>query len=83
MRAIELDAEITADHAIHLKLPNEVRARHARVIVLYETDDDSQAKTKRERGNLDDFLATLPRHKPGRDREEIAAQVEAERASWD
>ena len=25
MRGIELDTEITADHAIHLKLPNEVR----------------------------------------------------------
>jgi hypothetical protein len=34
-------------------------------------------------GNLDDFLVALPRNMLGRDREEIAAQVEAERASWD
>jgi hypothetical protein len=83
MKAIELEAEITADHAIHLKLPHEVRAGRARIIVLYETDEDAQADIHRIRGNLDDFLATLPRNIPGRDREEIAATVEAERASWD
>jgi hypothetical protein len=83
MKAIELEAEITADHAIHLKLPNEVRAGRARIIVLYETDEDAQADIHRTQGNMDDFLATLPRNIPGRNREEIAATVEAERASWD
>jgi hypothetical protein len=83
MKAIELDAEITADHAIHLQLPKEVRAGRARIIVLYETDEDAKAVIEPTRENLDDFLATLPRNAPGRDREEIAARVEAERASWD
>jgi hypothetical protein len=83
MKAIELDAEITADHAIHLKLPNEVRAGRARIIVLYETEENLQAETERALGNLDDFLTALSRNAPGRDREEIAAKIEAERASWD
>ena len=83
MKAIELDAEITADHAIHLKLPKEVRAGRARIIVLYEADEDAHVKGEGEQGNLDDFLTTLPANKPGRDRQEIAAQVEAERAQWD
>jgi hypothetical protein len=83
MKAIELETEITADHAIHLKLPNQVRPGRARVIVLYETDDDTKRQIKRKGGKLDDFLAALPGNTPGRDREEIAAQVEAERASWD
>ncbi len=82
MRAIELEAEITADRAIHLKLPNQVRPGRARIIVLYETDENAQVQIEPKGGNLDDFLATLPRNIPGRDREEIAAQVEAERASW-
>ncbi len=83
MKAIELEAEITPDRAIHLKLPNQVRPGHARIIVLYEADEDAPVEVECTRGNLDDFLATLPRNTPGRDREEIAARVEAERASWD
>jgi len=83
MKAIELDAEITRDHAIHLKLPKEVRAGRARIIVLYESDENAQTEIEPTRGNLDDFLSTLPTNTPGRDREEIAAQVETERASWD
>ncbi len=83
MKANELDAEITADHAIHLNLPNEVRAGRARIIVLYESDDEARFGTEPRHGNLDELLQTLPRNASGRDREEIAAQVEAERASWD
>ena len=82
MKAIELETEITADNTIHLKLPSQVRPGHARIIVLYETDDDVQREIKRPGGNLDDFLATIPRNTPGRDRQEIAARVEAERTSW-
>ncbi len=83
MKAIELETEITADRAIRLKLPNQVRPGRARVIVLCETDEGVQVEIEPAGGNLDDFLATLPRNTLGRDREEIAAQVEAERASWD
>ena len=66
-----------------MQLPKEVRAGRARIIVLYETDEGAKAVIEPTRENLDDFLATLPRNAPGRDREEIAARVEAERASWD
>jgi hypothetical protein len=83
MNAIELDIEITADRAIHLKLPSEARTGRARVIVLYETETSMQADSATVRGNLDAFLATLPKNSAGRDHRSIAAQVEAERASWD
>jgi hypothetical protein len=83
MKAIELETEITEDHTIHLKLPNQVRPGRARIIVLYETDDDARREFEYRSGNLDDFLASLPRNTPGRDRNEIATQIEAERASWD
>ena len=36
MQAIELDAVITKNHEIHLKLPDDVKASHAKVIVMYE-----------------------------------------------
>ncbi|NOT84309.1 MAG: hypothetical protein HOP02_05875 [Methylococcaceae bacterium] len=36
MQAIELNAVITENHEIHLRLPDEVMATHAKVIVIYE-----------------------------------------------
>jgi hypothetical protein len=36
MQAIELTTEIDENQEIHLKLPADVRARAARVVVLYE-----------------------------------------------
>jgi hypothetical protein len=36
MQAIELTTEIDENREIHLKLPADVRARAARVVVLYE-----------------------------------------------
>ena len=83
MLAIEIDTEIAPDRAIHVQLPQGIPATRARVIVLYESDDISRSDPEGQHGNLDDFLAALPRNTLGRDREEIAALVEAERASWD
>jgi hypothetical protein len=83
MKAIELDAEITTDHAIHLTLPEEAPAGPARVIVLYETGSDAQRLGRTSEGNLDEFLNALPKNRPGRARQDIAAQVEAERTSWE
>ena len=83
MLAIEVDTEITPERAIHVQLPQEVRAARARVIVLYEGDDTPRSDTERGHGNLDDLLAALPRNPVGRDRAEIAASVEVERATWD
>jgi hypothetical protein len=83
MKAIELSAEITADHAIHLTLPEEAPAGPARVIVLYETGSDAQRLGPSQEGNLDAFLNALPKNVTGRARHDIAAQVEAERTSWE
>ena len=38
MQAIELSAQITKSHEIHLKLPHNIRAGRAKVIVMYDTD---------------------------------------------
>ncbi len=38
MQAIELSAQITKSHEIHLKLPDHIRAGHAKVIIMYDTD---------------------------------------------
>ena len=38
MQAIELDVVITQHHEIHLKLPDDVIASHAKVIVMYENN---------------------------------------------
>ena len=83
MLAIEMDTEISPDRAIHVQRPQGIPATRARVIVLYESDDISRSDPESQPGTLDDFLATLPLNTLGRDREEIAALVEAERASWD
>ena len=49
MQAIELDAVITQHHEIHLKLPDDVKASHAKVIVMYENSlkDDTKGLTKK------------------------------------
>ncbi len=44
MQAIELDAVITQNHEIHLKLPDDVKANHAKVIVMYENNLKDTAK---------------------------------------
>ena len=36
MQAIELNAVITKNHEIYLKLPDDVKAGHTKVIVMYE-----------------------------------------------
>lgn len=83
MKAFEIDAEITADHSIHLKLPDEVNAGHVRVIVLYDTDRVQPGSVDEPWGNLDVFLSSLPKSSPGCTRHAITARIEAERSSWD
>lgn len=39
MQAIELHAQITTSHEIHLQLPHTIRAGTAKVIVMYDTPD--------------------------------------------
>jgi hypothetical protein len=45
MQAIELDATITESHEIHLKLPDNINASRAKVIVMY--DEMSAPVTKK------------------------------------
>jgi hypothetical protein len=45
MQAIELETEIDENHEIRLKLPEAIRARKARVVVLY---DDTESETVRD-----------------------------------
>ena len=45
MQAIELDAVITKQHEIYLKLPDDVNASTAKVIVMYEENTEEKRKT--------------------------------------
>jgi hypothetical protein len=68
MQAIELDAEVTSDHEIHLKLPNSIHSQTVKVIVLYEHEKEALTTAgKRTFGQFrdeiviaDDFDALLP-----------------------
>jgi len=44
MQAIELNAVITQNREIHLKLPDDVKASHAKVIVMYENNLKNNTK---------------------------------------
>ena len=47
MQAIELIAQITKQHEIHLKLPDDINASSVKVIVMYEnTETPPQAKKR-------------------------------------
>ena len=73
MQAIELETEIDENHEIRLKLPDDVKARKAKVVVMYEQPaDQADAAQTAERKPLkvgmfrgqvrmsDDFDAPLP-----------------------
>lgn len=47
MQAIELQAQITASHEIHLKLPATIKAGKAKVIVMYDTPETEPCTKKR------------------------------------
>jgi len=79
MQAIEMTANITLDHELHLKLPDHAATGPARIIIiLYEADSTATA-----RADLDDFLPTLPRNSGGGlSHREIVERVREERAAW-
>jgi hypothetical protein len=68
MQTVELNAEVTSNHEIHLKLPDFVHSQAVKVIVLYEQETPTPAVPgKRQfgqfRGELviaDDFDEPLP-----------------------
>ena len=44
MHAIDLPAEIDQNHQIHLQLPETIKARKAKVIVMYEDEAAQPSK---------------------------------------
>jgi hypothetical protein len=66
MHAIELPAEIDQNHQIHLQLPETIKARKAKVIVMYEDEAAQLSKPitfglfKGKIKIIDDFDETLP-----------------------
>lgn len=49
MQAIELQTEIDENHEIHIKLPNDVQARRARVVVLFEQPESAETEQQPEK----------------------------------
>jgi hypothetical protein len=79
MKAIELLTNINADHELHLKLPEDAVTGPARVIILFESDS-----AVAEKGNLKDFLTSLPKNTSGGlSHAEIRRRVDEERATWE
>jgi hypothetical protein len=81
MQAIEMPVvEINHQQQIHLQLPHTVRARKAKVIVIYDEPEQS-ADTL----TLASFLNELPDVPTGMglSREDIAQHLDNERQSWD
>lgn len=68
MHAIELNAEVTNNHELHLKLPDSVYSQAVKVIVLYEQETPKPTISgKRQFGQFrdelviaDDFDEPLP-----------------------
>ena len=67
MQAIELEANLTESHEIHLQLPDTIHASRVKVIVMYDNDIASIKAPKRVFGQFqgqlsiaDDFDAELP-----------------------
>jgi hypothetical protein len=78
MQAIEINANITSDHELRLRLPDHVVPGPARVIVLFESDATASAM-----GKLDDFLDRLPINTTGGlTHAQIVERVTEERAAW-
>ena len=66
MQALELNAEIDTQNQIHLKLPDTIKARTAKIIVMYDELPELSEKPKRVFGQFrgkihmaDDFNAEL------------------------
>ena len=78
MQAIEINANITSDHKLRVRLPDHVAPGPVRVIVLFESDATASAK-----GNLDDFLDRLPINSTGGlTHAQSVERIAEERAAW-
>lgn len=79
MRAIKLTTRIGDDHILNLRLPDDVPAGMAEVIVLYpETPAIGRP------GSLEEFMRRLQEANiPRRTKEEIDRYLKEERDSWE
>lgn len=77
----EIETEIPIDHQLHLKLPDDIPAGHAKIAVIYDIPDKSADKAEQ----MAAFLKALPDEpeEPGLSREAINDYLRQERQSWD
>lgn len=79
MHSYKLETEVTRDHHISIKLPADFPEGGAEVIVLSKTTMPTDCPDK----DLIDFLNWLDTQPPsGRTKEEIDAEIAAERDAW-
>lgn len=81
MQAIELETSIVKGE-IHAKLPTEINAEKARLIVLYDAAPATYNEAPSGLLQLLDNI-TAQRNWPGKSKDEIGSMLEAERAAWD
>ena len=82
MRAIELRAEITNDHELRVKLPEDVASGPARVIVLLEEPEDVAKQVAAQKKMRAFFQRLDERQVNERSVDEIDRMLENERNSW-
>ncbi len=77
----EIETEIPLNHQLHLKLPDNIPAGHAKIAVIYDVPDKSTTKAEQ----MAAFLKALPDEpeEAGLSREAIDDYLRHERQSWD
>ena len=76
----EIEADIPADHELHLHLPNTIPTGPAKIAVIYEI---AERPTVTKQSLMADFLSNLPESKTqGLSREQIQTYLDDERAGW-
>ncbi len=79
MRTIE--AVIDQGGVVHLLEPIVIEGSHRALLTILD-EGAAGITPPQEKGDLDNFLNTLPRNLHGRSREDIVKQVQAERDGW-
>jgi hypothetical protein len=75
----EIETDITANHQLHIQLPDSIPAGRAKVAVIYELAGQQADKAKL----MASFLSNLPEvGGQGLSREQIQAYLDEERSSW-
>lgn len=83
MRALKLPAQVTSDHTLHLRLPDDISEGAAEVIVLLPEADEEEIEMAESR-SLEEFLAaSRVDQRFIRTKQEIDDYLRAERESWE